>query len=240
MNFEEPLSLSLMLPCKNKRFFNLVKDFSRNLNPFNISGLTPYIEKIILVDLKVLKVLKITHIWIFSQHRLSTFFHFSSIFSHQVLSFEIIKFSLKKEFYRKKNFCLKKHTNIFLFLNNVTEKSELGIFLNKHLRTIVPVKKNVDTILDSFSKCILFDFDETSKIMEYRCYIISNKNLILSRELRKNRILKRMEKKFNTRTMMKRSLPNNSVFFKESNASKIRSLVRIIEIGPRITMKVLE
>lgn len=226
-----------MLNNRNKRFMELAQDFFKSLKPFCVSGLTNYIEKIISIDVGSIKTLKITHIWIFSQCKLSMFLHFSSIFSGRILSFEIIKFILKKECFPFKHLKNGNYRNIFLFLNNLSEKSSLGIFLNKQFRKIVPVERNSKIILEKFSKIILFDFDDDLEIMEYRCYIISNTSLLLPRKVRK---LKKLNRYFTGNTIIKKN------FFEETSENKrlcsdvIKNAVRIIEIGPRITTKLLK
>jgi hypothetical protein len=237
MKKSEPLSIILILNNRNKRFLGLVQDFSKSLNPFSVSGLTRYMEKIISIDLKTLKILKLTHIWIFSQCKLSMFLHFSNIFSSRILSFEILKFILKKEFFGKKNFRDEAYKNTFLFLNNISEKSNLGMFLNKQLRRVLPLEKKKEIILENFSKIILFDFDNDLNIMEYRCYIIGNNSLLLPRKVRK---LKKLKK-----NLMEKNLMDETYFDKLTNFQKycknnIKNIVRIIEIGPRITAKILK
>ena len=93
MKKSDPLSIILILNNRNKRFLSLVQDFSKSLNPFSVSGLTRYMEKIISIDIKTVKILKITHIWIFSRCKLSMFLHFSNIFSLHIphISFCIFK-----------------------------------------------------------------------------------------------------------------------------------------------------
>ena len=213
MKFYKPLSVVLILNNRNKRFVELAKDFFKSLKPFCISGLTKYIEKILSIDFSSIKTLKITHIWIFSQCKLSIFLHFSSIFSGRILSFEIIKFILKKELFPIKNVKNDNYKNIFLFLNNLSEKSSLGIFLNKQLRKIVPVERNAKIILEKFSKIILFDFDDDLEIMEYRCYTINNTSLLLPRKVRK---LKKLNQYFTGNTLIKKKNLRRRVNTKDS------------------------
>jgi len=234
-----PLSIILLWNKKNKRFHSLAQDFFKSLYPFCISGLTKNIEKIISIDFKSIKTLKITHIWIFSYRKLSMFFHFSSIFSNRILSFEIIKFVLKKEFNEKRNFYNKDYKNIFLFLNNISEKSILGILLNKQLRKIIPVEKNKKVILKNNSKCILFDFDDFLEIMEFRCYSITNNNLLLPRKTRKLKKLKKIKKNYNFNPIDQKEYFNTKTLLTDSNRNNIKNIVRVIEIGPRITTKIL-
>jgi len=221
-----PLSIILLWNKKNKRFHNLAQDFFKSLYPFCISGLTKNIEKIISIDLKSIKLLKITHIWIFSYRKLSMFVHFSSIFSNRILSFEIIKFVLKKEFNEKWNFKNKDYKNIFLFLN-------------KQLRKIIPVEKNKKVILKNNSKCLLFDFDDFLEIMEFRCYSITNNNLLLSRKTRKLKKLKKIKKIYNFKPIDQKEYFNSKTLLTDSIRNNIKNIVRVIEIGPRITTKIL-
>ena len=144
-----------------------------------MTDLLYHLEKIISVDLNLAKLLKITHIWIFSQRKLSLFVHFSPLFTRKTLSFEITRYTLKKEFPGQKKLKSNIQSNVFLFLNNISEKSELGIFLNKNLRKLLPIKKDTQNIIGNFSRCILFDFNPISEILEYRCYLICNNNLII-------------------------------------------------------------
>jgi len=235
MKSKNPLSLILLFFHKNKRFFNLVQDFSLSLNPFSISGLTKYIEKIISIDFNLARLLNVTHIWIFSQRRLSMFVHFSPLFTKKTLTFEITNFILKNEFPGQKNLKSNNSLNIFLFLNNISDKSELGIFLNKNLAKLLPIKKNTEDILGKSSRCILFDFDPISEIMEYRCYLIGNNNLMIPRTMRK---LKKIKKNCKTILPQKRESTNNSIINDKLKVNKIRKIVRVVEIGPRITIKI--
>ena len=237
MKKSEPLSIILILNNRNKRFLGLVQDFSKSLNPFSVSGLTRYMEKIISIDIKTVKILKITHIWIFSQCKLSMFLHFSNIFSSRILSFEILKFILKKEFFGKKNFKDDAYKNTFLFLNNISEKSNLGMFLNKHLRKVLTLEKKKEIILENFSKIILFDFDNDLNIMDYRCYIIGNNSLLLPRKVRK---LKKLKKNLMENKLMDETYFDKLTTFQKYCKNKIKNIVRIIEIGPRITAKILK
>ena len=237
MKKSDPLSIILILNNRNKRFLSLVQDFSKSLNPFSVSGLTRYMEKIISIDFKTVKILKITHIWIFSRCKLSMFLHFSNIFSSRILSFEILKFILKKEFFGKKNFRDETYKNTFLFLNNISEKSNLGMFLNKHLRRVLPLEKKKEIILENFSKIILFDFDNDLNIMDYRCYIIGNNSLLLPRKFRK---LKKLKKNFVEHKLMDKTYFDKLTTFHKFYKNKIKNIVRIIEIGPRITAKILK
>jgi hypothetical protein len=236
MKTDLPLSIIITLNNKNKRFFNLAEDFLKNLNPYCISGLTKQIEKLLLIDFKFMKMLKITHIWIFSQRKLSTFIHFSSVLTSRIISFEVTKFVLKKEFYKKKNSKNRCLENIFLFLNNISENSNFGVFLNKYLRKIVPIKKNTEVISGKFSRCILFDFDDESKIMEYRCYDISNSDLFLPRKIRKiKKLIKNKMINKNSQIELCNNLNNCNELYK----NKIKNIVRLVEIGPRITSNII-
>jgi len=236
MRLNNPLSLILLFDHKNKRFFNLVQDFSLSLSPFSISGLTRHLEKIISVDLNLAKLLKITHIWIFSQRKLSLFVHFSPLFTRKTLSFEITRYTLKKEFPGQKKLKSNIQSNVFLFLNNISEKSELGIFLNKNLRKLLPIKKDTQTIIGNFSRCILFDFNPISEILEYRCYLICNNNLIIPRTLRK---LIKFKKNPKVIFSNKNKLSFHSVFKDKLRIDQIKNIIRVVEIGPRLTIKIL-
>ena len=233
-----PLSTILLFGNKNKELFALAKDFYKNLKPFSISGLTKHIEKIIVNDSLTLKRLKITHIWIFSHRKLSMFIHFSSLFSTRILSFEIIKFVLKKEFFNANTVSNKNFANIFLFLNNISDNSELGIILNKHLRKIVPIKKNEEIILKGSSRCILFDFDDTLETMEYRCYSLNNNNLLLPRKIRKIKKLKKLYKGYGNDIITPSILSNVDSTSVKVYKNRIKNIVRITEIGPRISTKI--
>jgi hypothetical protein len=164
------------------------------------------------------------------------FLHFSNIFSSRILSFEILKFILKKEFFGKK-FRDETYKNTFLFLNNISEKSNLGMFLNKHLRRVLPLEKKKEIILENFSKIILFDFDNDLNIMDYRCYIIGNNSLLLPRKFRK---LKKLKKNFVEYKLMDKTYFDKLTTFHKFYKNKIKNIVRIIEIGPRITAKILK
>ena len=236
MKSKNPLSLILLFVHKNKRFFNLVQDFSLSLTPFSISGLTKYLEKIISVDLNLAKLLKITHIWIFSQRKLSMFVHFSPLFTKKTLSFEITRFVLKKEFPGQKNLKSNIHSNVFLFLNNISDKSELGIFLNKNLRKLLPIKKDTENILGNFSRCILFDFNSISEILEYRCYHVCNNNLIIPRTIRK---LIKFKKNSQAILSNKKKLSCYSIFKDKLRIDRIKNIIRVVEIGPRLTIKIV-
>lgn len=239
MGHATPLSIVFLWNNKNKRFFRLAQDFSKSLYPFCISGLTKYIEKIISTDFKSIKLLKLTHIWIFSYRKLSMFIHFSSVFSSRILSFDIIKFILKKEFERKKTFKPKNEQNIFLFLNNISENSNLGLFLNKQFRKIIPVERNKEIILKKTSKCILFDFDDSLEIMEFRCYSIISNSLLLPRKVRKLKKFKKMDITCSANTVSQKYCTGSNAVQKVLIRNKIKNNVRVIEIGPRITTKIL-
>lgn len=241
MKSKEPLSIVLVLKNNNRRFFSLAQDFFKCLSPFCISGLTKNIEKLLCINLKTIKLLKSSHIWIFSQCRLSMFIHFSSIFSNHFLSFEIMRFALKKEFF-KKSTGNKVFANTFLFLNNISLKSDLGVFLSKQLRKIVPVETNAKKIIENISKCILFDFNDSLKIMEFRCYAINNNYLLLSRRARKLKKLKKINQYNNKHKYALGKFKNNLPLIKRSGRQQQqqkKNTIRIIEMGPRFTTKIL-
>ena len=238
MKLKEPLSIVVVLKNNNRRFFSLAQDFFKCLSPFCISGLTKNIEKLMCINLKTIKLLKLSHIWIFSQCRLSMFIHFSSIFSNHFLSFEIMRFALKKEF-SKKSTGNKVFASIFLFLNNISLKSDLGVFLSKQLRKIVPIETNAKKIIENISKCILFDFNDSLKIMEFRCYAINNNYLLLSRKARKLNKLKKINQHNNIHRYASGKCKNNPLLFKRLGQQQQKNTIRIIEIGPRFTTKIL-
>lgn len=239
MELKRPMSVVLMLKNKNRRFFLLAKDFFKSLSPFCISGLTKNIEQFLCIDIKSIRFLRLSHIWIFSQRRLSLFIHFSSIFSGRFLSLEVFRFVLKKEFSSKRNLKNRSFSNIFLFLNNVSEKTDLGIFINKQLRDIIPIETDAKKILGNNSKCLLFDFNDSLEILEFRCYSIANTTLLLPRKIRKRNKMKKIARNNDTDNLYSKNSENERSLANKNSQEKNKNIVRIIEIGPRISAKIL-
>jgi hypothetical protein len=73
--------------------------------------------------------------------------------------------------------------------------------------------------------------------MDYRCYIIGNNSLLLPRKFRK---LKKLKKNFVEYKLMDKTYFDKLTTFHKFYKNKIKNIVRIIEIGPRITAKILK
>jgi len=124
-------------------------------------------------------------------------------------------------------------------LNNISENSNLGLFLNKQFRKIIPVERNKEIILKKTSKCILFDFDDSLEIMEFRCYSIISNSLLLPRKVRKLKKFKKMDITCSANTVSQKYCTGSNAVQKVLIRNKIKNNVRVIEIGPRITTKIL-
>jgi len=85
----------------------------------------------------------------------------------------------------------------------------------------------------------LFDFNNSLEIMEFRCYSIISNSLLLPRKVRKLKKLKKIDTACNVNMVPPKYCTGGNVVQKVSIKNTIKNNVRVIEIGPRITTKIL-
>lgn len=75
--------------------------------------------------------------------------------------------------------------------------------------------------------------------MEFRCYAIVNTTLLLPRKIRKRKKIKKITGNYFTGYPCPISCENEQFLANKNNQEKNKNIVRIIEIGPRISTKIL-
>jgi len=209
----------------DKKLFILAKNISIFFKIINVSRLPIKIEKLILKSNELLRKLRINNIWYFSQRKKFSFLSLINSVDSRILVSKIVKFSIQKELAVnkfKENFRQKK---FFLILNNFTDCTNSNLFITSFFKNLFGVEKK-RTDYENISKIFFVDFNEKKKILEFRFYNITSSNILLNRNCRKNKS-----------KVYQVSKKKNQLNHEHWSRKKF---LRIKEIGPRITVKILE
>jgi hypothetical protein len=231
---------------KNKKLYFLIHELNCLLKNNSILAFPNFIKKVLLKSSFLLIKIKISFLWIFSEKK---FINFLSIFNASnkfIISFQILKFSLKKEIFflkiKKKN----KFKHPLLILNNFPTNNIKDFILTKTFKEIFDGKEKITINKSKIIIILLIEYNIIKKKIEFRVYqIIGSISFLYPRNLRKKLFLHhelKKKKKKNKVTDPQKKLYLNSnlskIFLK--NYSESHSSIKTLEIGPRISFKVLE
>jgi len=209
----------------DKKLFILAKNISIFFKIINVSRLPIKIEKWILKSNELLRKLRINNIWYFSQRKKFSFLSLINSTDNRILVSKIIKFSIQKELAVNKFKESFRQKKFFLILNNFIDCRNSNLFINSFFKNLFGVEKK-RTDYQNISKIFFVDFNEKKKILEFRFYNTTSSNILLDRNCRKNKIKACQVSK-------KKNQLNNGHWSR-------KKFLRIKEIGPRITVKILE
>ena len=230
-----PLILVICKSIKSKKFESFVREFYRIIASYSVIGLTSSFERLIYKYPKICFKLGFTNTIIFSSLENRNFLQLSKTPYGPIVVFLITKFTIGKEI----NFFLpgkKKLISTLLLLNNFNSKKVNLQIIITMIRQLFPNKKNKNNFFGNFSECILFDYDTYNNNIDVRIYRIQGVSKLFPRYLRKYK--KKKSDCIENRTSDQNTFSTlNTENYKKEN--KILSLIRVIEIGPRFTLKTI-
>nr|UXY87460.1 Brix-domain-containing protein [Cryptomonas sp.] len=228
-----PLVLVISNKIKNKRFFRLVIEFNSFIYLYSVNGLPNPMEEIILKFPSISCKLGFSHVIIFSEKKSRQFIQISGIPRGPSVTFYIVKFAIRREISLK---CFKNDVQSMplLLFNDFSYKKEKLLIIYGLIRQLFPNTNINRNFLKKISKSVLFELDPKLNKVEVRVYQIQGIMPIIPRHLRKYK-----------KNYYSKSDKNYEYEVEKTNTelctskSRYLSLVRMVEIGPRITMKVI-
>jgi hypothetical protein len=228
--------------AKTKKFSSLIEEFYRIFRENSALLFPKYIKNIFLKSFFLSKKIGIKYFWIFSEKKIIFFLSILNLFDKPIISFQILKFSLQKEVF---NYSLKKNF-IFsiLLMNNFPLENLSDFFLVATLKKIFPIHKKIGIENVKKIKIILMDFIKQTNKVEFRCYKIYGTILLFfSRNIRKElfKNINSKNQKNESNNSSKKALSRTYSFKKDYRIKNNRpSLINVLEIGPRISLRILE
>jgi hypothetical protein len=223
---------------KNKIFIKSLKGMFRK----NFLKILPkYLEKIIIHLPSVAKKFSINYMWLFYEKNFSFFLNIYSNPSGLFFSFEVARFVLKKEFSFKKKKKKQKSERILIF-NNFSNKNSKILILENLLNNMLDEKTTIKNPFKNNISVVLIDLVNDDHLIEFRCYNLYRMNLLIPRKLRRNNGTESISAKKKSNLQFSNIMEKNSnkySFCLDQKIKKIFSL-KVIEIGPRFTLRDLE
>ena len=193
----------------------------------SVNSFTYSLEKIIFKYPKLSYELGFSHSIFFFSNKNRNFLQICKSPYGPILIFLITKFAIRKEINITKSIRFQFNSSI-LFLNNLNSSKKNLQIISTLIKQLFPDRLTNSTFLYKASDGILFDFDSLNSKIEVRIYRIFGFSTLIPRLLRKN------NQKKQTNLSLNKTLSNLKI-----KGNKNVSLVRIIEIGPRFTLKII-
>lgn len=197
-------------------------------------GCVPYIKKCFLKHRFLPKKLGLDYILLVSEKSCCNFFSVSKISNGSIISFEILKFSLRS---KPKSYLIEKRklTNKSIFLlNNFSQRLKKDILVEAIFKEIFFLDKNKDLNLRKQKKILFLDFIKPANIIECRFYIIWGAILLVPRKFRTKLIPNSKEK------IKKKLLVNKFTTSKILEHKNTEFSLNLEEKGPRLSLKLIE
>ena len=223
---------------KNKIFLKNLKEVFRT----NFLKILPkYLEKIMIHLPSVAKKFNIDYMWLFYEKNFSFFLNIFSNPNGPFFSFEVVRFVLKKEFSSPKKKKVQKSERILIF-NNFLNKDSKILILENLLKNMLDEKKTIKNPLKNNISVVLIDLVNDNHLIEFRYYNLYRLNLLLPRELRRNSETESVSIKKKKNLKFSNKMTKNSEEYSFCENQKIKKIfsLKVVEIGPRFTLKNLE
>jgi len=223
---------------KNKIFLKNLKEMFRT----NFLKILPkYLEKIMIHLPSVAKKFNIDYMWLFYEKNFSFFLNIFSNPNGPFFSFEVVRFVLKKEFSSPKKKKEQKSERILIF-NNFLNKDSKILILENLLKNMLDEKKTIKNPFKNNISVVLIDLVNDNHSIEFRYYNLYRLNLLIPRELRRNRETESISIKKKKNLEFSNKIRKNSEEYSFREDPKIKKIfsLKVVEIGPRFTLRNLE
>ncbi|CAG4933653.1 unnamed protein product [Parnassius apollo] len=245
----------------SKDLVDLTKDFRKIMEPFTASQLKERKKNTIKDFLSVSGYLHVSHMMVFTETELGTYMRLARLPRGPTLTFRIHNYSLSRDVVSslRKQYVMSrafKHAPLIV-LNSFSGEGHHMKLMATMFQNMFPTINITTVKLKNIRRCVLMNYNPATKLIDMRHYVIraipvglnkGTKKMVQGKIPNLNRC-KDMSEFFDKAALMSESEfeddPNSQVVLPQSLASRgaavnSRSAIRLVELGPRITLQLIK
>lgn len=258
---QAPHSFIIQRGLNHGHIVELTRDFRKLMEPFTAKSLQEHKKNTIKDFVSVAGLLHVTHLCIFSQTEVGMYFKVGRLPRGPTLTFKVQNFSLakdvvsslKKQLVAEKAF---KHSPLIV-LNSFNSDTAHMKLMASMFQNMFPKINLTNVDLNNIRRCVLLNYNSTTDLIDFRHYIIKVVPVGVSKGVKKviqGKIpdlskCNDISEFFTRGAILSESEmeddPNSHITVNQKLASRGnveqgRSAIKLIELGPRMTLQLMK